>query len=172
MNPRRETRATVAGAGERAPDGRSPVPLPLILRALGARDVTCARCRSERVHRSGLPYGRIVRALGLVALRCEDCGRRFPAPRRLGSTHVVLRSEVAGDHPMKQPVEADLLAALETRPGRWLVTVVPGAESGRWQVALRGRGRVVRLTISPGEQESLDVMEAVRAGLRSEGLAR
>jgi len=144
----------------------------LILRALGAHDAACAHCRSERVHRSGQPYGRLVRALGLVALRCEDCGRRFPAPRPLGSTQVVLRSEVAGDDPMKQSVEADLLAALDAVPGHWLVTVVPGAEVGRWQVALRGRGRVVRLKISPDRQESLDVMEAVRAGLRSEGLAR
>jgi hypothetical protein len=148
------------------------MPLTLVLRALGARDVHCARCGSERVHRSGRPYGRLVRTLGLVALRCEDCGRRFPVPRRLGSTHVLLRSELAGDDPMKEAVETDLVAALDTRPGYWLVTVGPGTESGRWQVALRGRGRVVRLTISPGEQESPDVMEAVRAGLRSEGLTR
>jgi hypothetical protein len=107
-----------------------------------------------------------------VALRCEDCGTRFPLPQRLGTTRTRLRSELPQEHPLKESIEGRLLAALDGVPGKWGIDVLSASDSARWLIRMRGRGSVLRLSLPMDRLSPEAAFGAVREALVRAGLAR
>jgi hypothetical protein len=85
---------------------------------------------------------------------------------------VVLRSEIPREHALKEPIETSLLTALEGVPGAWSVDVATSPEGARWQVILRGRESVLRLSLPTDQLSPEKAFEAVRDALGRGGLAR
>lgn len=144
--------------------------MSLLVRSLLARAPTCLLCNGTRVRRSSQRYGRIAGAL-FVAVRCQECGRRFPLPRRVARTDVTIYSRIPATAAYKQPVEAALREALASVPGTWSVEVRPHADDGRWLVNItRPGGGTIRLSLTPGEAEAGAAYGKVRTALAKEGL--
>jgi hypothetical protein len=105
-----------------------------------------------------------------VAIRCQECGRRFPLPRRVARTEVTLYSRIPTRAANKSAVETALRDALLSVPGAWTVEVRPNPQDDRWVVTLsRSGGNAIRLSLVPSAQAD-GVYEETRAALRKEGL--
>jgi hypothetical protein len=140
----------------------------LLVRSLLARDLTCLLCGAQRVRRSSRPYGTVIATL-FVALRCQECGQRFPMPRRVGGTRVTVWSRIPPSDPAKGPVEAAIQEALRAIPGRWTVEVRHAAGGERWFVSFSRPGGL-RLSLTSREQHAESVYDGVQDALRKQGL--
>jgi hypothetical protein len=149
---------------------RPSVKKPLLIRSLLARTPSCLLCNGKRVRRSSRAYGPIVGAL-FVAVRCQECGRRFPLPRRVAATRVRLESGIASTAPNKSAVESALQDALRSIPGDWLAEIRTAVDEGRWLVRIQGPGgATIRLSVIQQETTPDIVYDRVREALHKEGL--
>jgi hypothetical protein len=142
----------------------------LLIRSLLARAPECLLCSGTRVRRSSQAYGPLMGAV-FVAIRCQECGRRFPLPRRVARTEVTLYSRIPTRAANKSAVETALRDALLSVPGAWTVEVRPNPQDDRWLVTLsRSGGNAIRLSLVPSDAQADGVYEETRAALRKEGL--
>src|SRR5687768_4593672 len=140
----------------------------LLIRSLLTRKLVCLLCGGTRVRRSARVYRGLAATL-FVAGRCQECGRRFPLLRRLGSTQVILESGIPTTHPNKKTVEAALQDALGDVPGTWSVDVRAAPQGERWLVSLCRSGRRLRLLLDSREAQWEVVYDDVRHALREAG---
>jgi hypothetical protein len=61
----------------RADRDRNYISWLVFLRGTLARRRACVVCGSRKVARSHTPFGALAQALGIVAMRCRACGKRF-----------------------------------------------------------------------------------------------
>lgn len=142
----------------------------LLVRSLLARSPACLVCNGTRVRRSSRAYGVVLGAL-FVALRCQECGRRFPLPRRIARTRVTMYSRIPVSAPNKRAVESALREALATVPGTWTVEVRPARQDDRWLVHIsRPDGAVIRVPLLPRDANADVVFEKVDGALRQHGM--
>jgi len=105
-----------------------------------------------------------------VAVRCQECGRRFPLRRRVASTRVTLVNRVATAQPNRKAIEGVVEDALRSVPGDWVVEIRAGQDP-RWLLSIRRPGRGdIRLALAPDMTAADQVYERVRESLRKEGL--
>lgn len=143
------------------------VRLSLLVRSLLARAPVCLLCQGTRVRRSRQNYGRLAGTL-FVAVRCQDCGRRFPLPRRVAATQVTLYSRIPASAPDKQVVESALRDALRDVPGRWAVEIRPQADGWGMSIWPPDDG-VIRLSLTAQHMKPGDVYARVRDALAKNG---
>jgi len=143
--------------------------MSLLVRSFLARDPVCLLCNGTRIRRSSRPYGTVMGAV-FVAVRCQECGRRFPLRRRVASTRVTLVNRVATAQPNRKAIEGVVEDALRSVPGDWVVEIRAGQDP-RWLLSIRRPGRGdIRLALAPDMTAADQVYERVRESLRKEGL--
>jgi hypothetical protein len=142
-----------------------------LVRSLLARSPACLACNGTRVCRSSQRYGTITGAV-FVAVRCQECGQRFPLPRHVARSHVTLYSRIPATAANKAAVERALGDALRIVPGDWAVEVRNAHDDDRWLVNIvrRPGGGTIRLSLVPRESSADVVHDRVTDALREEGL--
>jgi transcription elongation factor Elf1 len=143
--------------------------MPLLVRSLLARAPACLHCNGTRVRRSTQVYGTFVGVL-FVAVRCQECGRRFPLPRRVAATQVTVYNRMPASATNKNAVEGALRRALASVPGEWTVEVRAAHDNDRWLVQMRRGGGQVRVLTLPRDASAEIVYDQAREALRCEGL--